>query len=222
VKIRKTKKIVLASPLLALNIPDKYDRYIFCEADKRQLDALQKRVMKEYPQVDAHFLLGNCNTIINDILRLIPRPSKTQKVLSFCFVDPYALNIEFQTLGTLSTYFMDFLILLALSMDARRNEDTYANPKNQRIDKFLGLTDWRSHWQRGKKTGKDFRRFLAEEFTKQMITLGYREESLTKMIEIRSDEKNLPLYHLAFFSRHQRGYQFWDEVRRYAHQPPLF
>jgi hypothetical protein len=36
------------------------------------------------------------------------------------------------------------------------------------------------------------------------------------MKEIRSNEKNLPLYHLAFFSKHPRGYQFWDQVLKYG------
>lgn len=36
------------------------------------------------------------------------------------------------------------------------------------------------------------------------------------MKEIRSDDKNLPLYHLALFSRSGRAYEFWDEVSKYA------
>jgi len=223
-RIRKTGKIVLASPMLALTIADKYDRYIFCEENKKEFEALQARVAKEYPQVDAYFLLGDCNKIVDQIKRLIPRHSKAQKVLSFCFIDPYALNIEFETIQELSSpYFVDFLILLAFAMDAKRNEAIYVDEKNQRINQFLGLPDWRSRWESVKKKGKDFRRFLAEEFAKQMINLQYREESLTTMIEMRSDDKNLPLYHLAFFSRHKKGYQFWNEVRKYAtRQPSLF
>ncbi|MGB8031172.1 MAG: hypothetical protein WCF30_16095 [Terracidiphilus sp.] len=33
---------------------------------------------------------------------------------------------------------------------------------------------------------------------------------------VRSDEKNLPLYYLALFSRNQTAYQFWDEVLKYG------
>lgn len=33
---------------------------------------------------------------------------------------------------------------------------------------------------------------------------------------VRSNEKNLPLYHLAFFSKHPRGYEFWNQVLKYG------
>lgn len=222
-RVRKTNKIVLASPMLALNIPDKYDHYIFCDKDKRSLNALSARVKKEYPQVDAQFILGDCNKVLDQIIYLIPQPSKAQRVLTFCFVDPFSLSIEFETIRKLSTpYFVDFLILLALSMDVGRNEARYADKNNQRIDKFLGLTDWRSRWEIAKQKDPSLRRFLAREFAQQMIRLRYKKESLETMIEMRSDEKNLPLYHLAFFSRHAKGYDFWDKVRKYIQQPSLF
>ena len=33
---------------------------------------------------------------------------------------------------------------------------------------------------------------------------------------VRSDEKNLPLYYLALFSRRQTAYKFWDQVLKYG------
>jgi hypothetical protein len=33
---------------------------------------------------------------------------------------------------------------------------------------------------------------------------------------VRSDDKNLPLYYLALFSRHKMAYQFWDQVLEYG------
>ena len=29
-------------------------------------------------------------------------------------------------------------------------------------------------------------------------------------------DKQLPLYYLAFFSKHETGLKFWDQVRKYA------
>jgi hypothetical protein len=62
----------------------------------------------------------------------------------------------------------------------------------------------------------DFRVFLAQEFANRMAALGYLPIGLDKMKEIRSNEKNLPLYHLAFFSKHPRGYDFWGKVLTYG------
>ncbi len=36
------------------------------------------------------------------------------------------------------------------------------------------------------------------------------------MKQVRSDVKNLPLYHLALFSRHELAYEYWDEVLKYS------
>ena len=33
---------------------------------------------------------------------------------------------------------------------------------------------------------------------------------------VKSDEKNLPLYYLALFSRNKLAHKFWDEVLKYG------
>ena len=43
---------------------------------------------------------------------------------------------------------------------------------------------------------KDFVKFLAEQYQENMVKLGYLENPL--MHQIRSSEKNLPLYYLSF------------------------
>lgn len=36
------------------------------------------------------------------------------------------------------------------------------------------------------------------------------------MHQIRSNEKNLPLYYLAFYSKHPRGIEYYKKVETYA------
>lgn len=50
-KIRGTNHILEASPLLALGVPDKFDKYIFCEKDRALIEALQQRVANHYPKL---------------------------------------------------------------------------------------------------------------------------------------------------------------------------
>lgn len=111
---------------------------------------------------------------------------------------------------------MDFLILLALAMDANRFQPRYVRETNPAVDEFLGDSSWRDKWNQARLQPTDFRQFLAQQFAAQMTTLGYLRTGLDTMKEIRSDEKNLPLYHLAFFSKHERGYEFWEQVRKYS------
>jgi hypothetical protein len=49
-----------------------------------------------------------------------------------------------------------------------------------------------------------------------MASIGYLPLPLYKMKEVRSDEKNLPLYHLVLFSRSELAYKYWDEVLKYS------
>ena len=214
-KIRGTNRIISGSPLLALSVPDRFDKYIFCEANATYLAVLQQRVHALRPDTDVRFISGDCNLRIDEIRAEIPMHSPGHKVLSFCFMDPYRLDIQFATVQALSQRYIDFMLLLALDMDARRNEDFYSQPDNSRVDEFLGVPDWRDRWSAARAKGMPFQCFLAQEYASRMETLGYKKVPLAKMKEVRSHEKNLPLYHLAFFSRHDLGYKLWNEVLRY-------
>lgn len=215
VRVRDTDRFLWGSPILALMVKDPFDKYVFCESNPESMDALQKRVERLFPNMEVSFVPGDSNELVERICSDIPKASKTYRVLSFCFADPYDLSIRFSTVKKISEFYVDFLLLLALHMDANRNAANYADPKNRKIDEFLGLSDWRVRWfqQAGKLS---FPQFLAEEYAKQMETLGYLLVPFYKMKQIRSDVKNLPLYHLALFSRNDLAYKYWDEVLRYS------
>ncbi len=211
-RIRNSNRYVLTSSLIAQNIPDPYTQYIYCDIDERCLSALSQRIDQYYPNRKADYIRGDCNEKVHEILASLPIPSKVNRVLTFCVIDPYNLGISFNTIRMLSKYRMDFLVLLSW-MDASRNEYIYINPSNERIDLFLGDKIWRTKWEKLKIQNYDFRKFLAEEFINRMMTLGYPDIAFKTMIEIRSTPKNLSLYHLAFFSKDSKGYKFWDETR---------
>jgi three-Cys-motif partner protein len=214
-KIRDSSKFIWGSPILALGVKVPFDRYIFCEDDAEALDALKERVARHFPDAKVEFVLGSCDEQVEKISRLIPKATRSHRVLSFCFVDPFDLSLQFSTIKRIAKHFVDFLFLLALNMDGNRNLAAYLETKNKKIDDFLGMTDWRERWMRLPQP-KSFPRFLAEMYAGQMQTLRYLPVGFDKMKQVRSDVKNLPLYHLALFSRHERAYEYWDEVLKYS------
>ena len=111
---------------------------------------------------------------------------------------------------------MDFLVLIPSSMDANRNEQNYLKPRSKTLENFLGNPDWRRRWGRERASGKSFEHFVVEEFGRSMQTLGYIDPGLKEAIMIRSDEKNLPLYRLTLYSKHQLGSKFWKETKKYS------
>lgn len=216
-KIRGTEKILQGSPLLAMGLKDPFDKYIFCDENIDSLNALQKRTEKHHPNLKVEFVQGDCNEKIQEIISKIPADSPNHKVLSFCFVDPFSLNIRFKTIELLANSTKaDFLILLALSMDGIRNQATYTEGNNDKVDLFLGDRNWREKWSAYQKDDDSFRRFLAEEFQYKMLSIGYKKSLKNNTREIKLPEKNLSLYHLAFFSKHQRGYDFWEKGSKYG------
>jgi three-Cys-motif partner protein len=131
-------------------------------------------------------------------------------------VDPFDFGIKFETIRRLSNFFMDFLVLLAVGMDANRNYDHYVDGHSPKLDQALGNTEWRERWKSGGTKRSNFRQFLAAEFSASMESLKYLKQPLDRMKLVRSDEKNLPLYYLALFSRHRTAYELWDEVLKYG------
>lgn len=79
----------------------------------------------------------------------------------------------------------------------------------------LEVPDWRKRWNEAKVKRIPFPRFLAEQFSEKMESIGYLPFPFHRIRLIRSDA-NLPLYHLALFSKHERAYDYWDEVLKYS------
>ena len=216
-RIKGTNKIIAGSPIVALNVEPRFDRYIFCERSPEKLNALKARVLRDYSSADVSFQSGDANDSVDKILALIPQHTKGFKVLSFCFVDPYNLkHLEFVTIDRLSSRFIDFLVLIATDMDAARNVSVYELPDNKVVETFLGLPDWRTGWLAAKAGRESFSFYLMERFSNQMEARDYIRVSIEDTKLVRSTEKNLPLYRLAFFSRHQLAKSFWEQTRKYG------
>lgn len=218
-RIKETGKILRSSALIAGSIPNIFSKYIICEENEEKFQALNKRSQALSINVDV--LHGDSNKMIDQVRAKIPKFSKWNTVLSFCFVDPFSLNLDFSTIKSLGQDLnVDFLILLALGMDANRNLGAYLDENNNRIAKFIDNEDWRQKFEE-QYNGRDFMRFLSDEYDKSMMKLGYVKPA--QKHQIRSSNKNLPLYHLAFYSKHPRGNDFWNKIQKYSNfQTELF
>jgi three-Cys-motif partner protein len=211
-RIRGTAKFIFGSPLLALKLKDPFNKCVFCEEDPEKLQALKERVKQIGTDANVSFISCDCNRRTSEIRSEIPRNS-----LILCFADPFDIGLQFATIRALSrNTHIDFLILLALGMDANRNYENYVREDADKVDKFLGSKSWRARWAAAQWDAMKFTRFLANEFTSSMASLGYIPPPHYKMKEVRSYERNAPLYRLALFSRNPLAYKFWDEVLKYG------
>lgn len=223
-RIKGTNKVVKTSPLLALDINEKFDRYIFGDIESYKVEALQSRVKRAHPGVNPTFLVGDANCLVEKVKASMPKSSKSFKVLTFCLLDPYKVdNLSFETIRQLSSLYIDFLILIPSQMDANRNRFNYIDADNIVIDKFLGYREWRADWAKEEKDGCKFGKFVVNKFNQRMQSLGFLSLEPNEFVLIRLPRKNLPLYHLAFYSRNKLGKKFWREARKYSNpQTELF
>jgi len=215
-RVRDTGRVVLGSPMIALSLPDPFDAYVFSDESPEALDALRIRVAGLDQQLPVTYIPGDANVAVARIVTVVSAtPSKS--TLSFCFLDPYKLNIHFQTVKRIAEgRAVDFLILLALYIDANRNIQWYVGDDNPTIDLFLGDRTWRPRWKTAERAGDSIVKFLANEYSARMGQIGYLTMTLEDMVKVRTRDKRLPLYYLAFFSKHAKGLEFWRAVRKYA------
>lgn len=212
-KIKENNKVYCNSALLAMSVPTPFTKYILCEQDDERFEALTARVKRDFSHLNYELIHGDSNVNVSKVINAIPSYGKGNTLLPFCFVDPYSLNLNFSTIKALGQTLMDFLILQALHMDANRNFETYLNEENTRIEEYLGLKNWRELFEKdGIIYRKDFVKFLADQYQGQMGKLNYQKAK--HMHQIRSNEKNLPLYYLSFYSKHPTGEKFFKEVQK--------
>ncbi len=205
--------------MIALSLPTPFTNYIFCDENESLISALETRVRRDFPNVNAAYVKGDCNNNINEILKYIPSYSKTSGVLTFCFVDPFALEIHFKTLQHLAKLRVDFLILIATGMAAKRNKENYKRDTNSTIDNFLDNTNWRTEYFGEIDTSNEsFTQFITNRLKNKFVQLGYQKVEDFHPVRYRLKGKSVLLYHLAFFSKNERGNKFWDITKSYANE----
>lgn len=224
-RVEETGAVIPGSPLLALGLDDPFDQYVFCERDSDNMAALKERVATHFPGRAVQFVEGDANVCVADILAAIPTFTKTNSGLTLCFVDPYKMSeMAFDTVAAIACdLYVDFLMLIPTYMDIHRNPKYYTRTESCAVDRYLGNVDWRSRWSDPTRHKNDFGLFVANELGCRMAQLGFLYEGLQDLELVRmTGRQNLPLYHLAFFSKNALGLWFWRETRRRTNPPSLF
>ncbi|MGH7483873.1 MAG: three-Cys-motif partner protein TcmP [Longimicrobiales bacterium] len=209
-RIEATGEIVETTAMGAVRVPDPFTHYIFVDDDERSTKALENRIGNAATGADVTVLTGDANEMVPDIKKALPDFSRRRGLISFCFVDPYAANVRFQTLRDLAEYKIDFLILLMLGRDARTNLKRYLEDENEtRIADLVDCPTWRQEFR---SSGESIVRFLLRKFDQAMTGLGYLacQDDLVHQVKIAG--KNVFLYSLVLYSRSELGQQFWRET----------
>jgi len=212
VPIKEKNKILKSSSLIALSIPTPFTKYIFCEMDEEKLSALEKRARREHSDKDMSFIRGDSNQTVDRVIEEIKKLGPS--TISFSFVDPFSLNLHFETIEKLSKVGkIDFLILLALMMNANRNLHNFIAEESKVIDLYIKKSDWRETFVKGETRKEDFIKFIAATYDQNMHNLGYKVKNEGLKPKVDADGYNLSLTTSPFIQRARWGMNFFRKSK---------
>lgn len=131
--------IVEGSALLSLKYD--FDEYYFLELDTNRIDVLKQNIIENYPQKisKVHFINGDSN---KTLLEVISNITKYDRCLMF--LDPYALELKWETLEAISNCgVVDLWYLFPLSLIRLiEKERDISEANKQRVSSILGTDEW--------------------------------------------------------------------------------
>jgi len=210
-KLRESGKYIPGSTLIAANAPKPFQTILAIELDPKLAAALDTRLKRTPAAAVAKVFQGNCNTQIDQLVRYIPK-----RALTLGFIDPEAMNVDFETVEKLSKCGrVDLLILFADRMDLVRNVDRYEKDNPSVLDRMMGpRSRWRDLWaQLANRSAGNICQLFANEYKNQLANqLGY-----VAFGEKVMESGNGPIYRLIFASKSEKGLEFWDKVTQKDH-----
>ena len=205
-----TSDVVETSALSVLRQQVPFTDYIYVDRELSCVEALRTRAEPLRQSANVTILHADVNTSAAAVRAALPRFSKNNGLLSFCFVDPFDLQLQFETIRALGDLRMDFLVLLMLGVDARRNIDQYRRAESpDRIGQLIDCPDWRTKYPSNRKIVTN----LLGEFDQAMQRLKYLSASDDDVHYIKIPGMGVMLYVLAFYSKSRLGKKFWRETR---------
>jgi len=194
----ETGSVFAGSPLLALAQP--FTDHVYVDLDATATDALRQRVTPRQGPQRVTILTGDCNAVIDQVIDALPK----RDCIAFAFIDPSNWEIHFETIRRLAEGRRVDLLVTFHAQNMKRASTVAQQP---RIDAFFGTRAWR--------TGAGVPK-LAEMvgcYTTQLATLGYLERVTARDIKVTRSAANRSLkYLMPFYSKNERGYDFFDKV----------
>jgi three-Cys-motif partner protein len=208
-RVAGTGHIIETSALSVLRQPNGFTNYVYVDHDPVCVEALTRRADLIRRERHVQIIQGDVNQSMGDVRSALPPYGRAKGLLSFCFVDPFDLQLRFSTIRALAHLRMDFLVLLMLGVDGRRNFARYlADPTSTRIGDFIDCPDWRSQYT----IGRSVIHFLLEKFDDAMQREGYLSAADDAHC-VRVFGMGVLQYVLAFYSKNALGKHFWRETR---------
>ena len=208
----QSKRHILGSPLLALNIKPPFDAFHFSDSSDAFIDALRQRLPVERASATS-LRVGDCNAIVTEVVQTLPRGT-----LALAFLDPEGFEVHFKTLAMLATRPIDILYLFPSGIGIKRNVKQFLQSSPDTMDRFWGGPDWRDCLAKrapagsGESADEATARSWVEAFARKLRSdLGLFCQEIAPLI---TNDRNARMYHLLFLSKHNTGLKLWEKVTK--------
>jgi three-Cys-motif partner protein len=201
-------------PLRALRVRPKFDRVYLGDARARNVAILRKRIGTDDLE-RVHIEVGDCNVRARRIVESLP-----SKTLGLAFIDPEGFEATFSMFRALASRPIDILLLFPSGIGIRRNLRAFVTQSSSPMDALWGGPELRDLPPAKQAAGRRLSaaeadtldRPWVQRFREKMTRIGfeYQDESDPCFRNIR----NVPMYHLLFFSRHSAGLQIWKNTKK--------
>jgi three-Cys-motif partner protein len=207
--IEGADRIVETSALSVLRLPNAFTHHVFVDNNPDCISALDQRSRAVAPTATVSLISKDVNESVPAVRAALPSWSRTKGLLSFCFVDPFDTTLKFDTIRGLSDLRIDFMVLLMLGNDARRNFDRYfRDPNSTRIADLTDCPSWRDEY---KNDGRSLR-FVLRKFDEAMQRVGYPGSTRDDLFPVYATGTKVLLYMLACYSKSPAGRTLWQNT----------
>jgi three-Cys-motif partner protein len=146
----------VASRILGIEEPRPFDNYYFVEKNKANAQKLDRLIKTQYPSKLAWVANEDCNKKLISLAQYMRQP-KNQKLRALAFIDPYGMQLSWNSLLSLQAIPIDTWILVPTGIGVGRllRNDGQIEPSwMSRLKDFLGMeeTDIMDHFYQRKTT----------------------------------------------------------------------
>lgn len=217
-KTRDEEKYVDGSPRVALGLSPPFTKYYFIETSSWRLKKLEN-LRREFPERNIEIYSQDCNKVLcNKVIPSLPRRSYKRAI---AFLDPYGMQLEWETLQQLAqTQTIEIFLnvpLMAINRNVRRRrQKDIPVATKERMDRLWGTGNWLQEFYEEIPTLFGRQTVRKDQSTKQ---LGQRfrnrlQELFTHCTEpfLMTNSKNAPLYWLFFAGHNSTGYKIANNI----------
>lgn len=131
-----------ATRILEIDLPRSFDIYYFVEKEKEYAELLKKVTVDTFPNKTIYIANTDCNLKIQSLSKyLSSREGKSYK--SLAYIDPYGMQLNWDSLRTLHKHSVDVWILVPTGMGVNRllkKDGNISDAWISRLEIFLGMT----------------------------------------------------------------------------------